>query len=120
MTRFEFTSLTWKYVPLSGKLPLIAVRHGICNKLGFQWKKAMLAYIVLLQVVTLKDNECLGHSPVVCLLRFVCLPLLCHCTNSMSSHCTGFLIHYDHTLFQEVELNSQSHLVAVGTEVKTT
>lgn len=23
------TSFTWKYVPLSGKLPLIAVRHGI-------------------------------------------------------------------------------------------
>jgi len=44
MTRFGITSLTWKYVPLSGKLPLIAVRHGICNKLGVSGKKAMLAY----------------------------------------------------------------------------
>ena len=25
------TSLTWKYVPLSGKLPLIAALHGICT-----------------------------------------------------------------------------------------
>lgn len=28
------TSLTWKYVPLSGKLPLIAVLHGIYVKVA--------------------------------------------------------------------------------------
>lgn len=27
------TSFTWKYVPLSGKLPLIAVLQGICKNL---------------------------------------------------------------------------------------
>lgn len=51
----KLTSFTWKYVPLSGKLPLVAVRHGICLCIILYYVILHNCLTYLLQVGTLKE-----------------------------------------------------------------
>lgn len=112
------TSLTWKYVPLRGKLPLIAVLQGIYKEIAVSAKTTKkrkkkgkkgtkLSIILLLLVIIIS----LSFSPELCLWPFEPLLLLCCCMKSMFSCCTDHLLPESYIYFLEVELNLPSHLV---------
>lgn len=105
------TSLTWKYVPFRGKLPLIAVRHGICLWSFIYWLACDVFKVLLLQTIVL--IVCIKSIFLLKVFPWqsgILLPGYC-CKRNMSSHHTVFHALGNCTFVEAVEWSLRFRLV---------